>query len=113
MKDKTQILPQAQSVIGRYVRIVKHRRGLGEFGTVHDWFWREDEPWVVLRLPSGSRVAVAVSWTDLPQDACLTRGNFPEVLSAGLGELAKFLQHMEFYHQEAPSRPRHKKKARK
>ena len=65
MSDKTQALLSP----GTSVRIRKHRRQVGsEFATFLDFFWREDEPWVVLRLPSGRRTAVPASWTDLPTD---------------------------------------------
>src|SRR5262249_14433818 len=59
--------PQASLLAGTAVRIRKHRRRVGsEFGTLIDTFWREDEPWIVLQLPTGPRMAVPVSWTDLP-----------------------------------------------
>ena len=94
MHQKAQVIFQERSIIGRYPRIVRHRRRIGEFGTVKDLFWRGDEPWLVLQLPTGIRVAVAVSWTDLPRDSCLTKKKAPELLPAGLVELAKFVQGM-------------------
>src|SRR5439155_27150611 len=58
MLDKTQALLRQ----GTSVRICKRRRQVGsEFATFLDFFWREDEPWVVLRLPSGRRTAVPAS----------------------------------------------------
>ena len=47
MGDKTQAL----LVRGQSVRICKHRRKVGgEYASVRDIFWREDEPWVVEAL---------------------------------------------------------------
>jgi hypothetical protein len=106
MQQKAHILTNASSLIGRYVKIVKHRRRIGAFGTVKDLFWRGGEPWIVLQLPTGSRVAVAVSWTDLPRESCLTKKNTPELLPVGLVELAKFVRGM-------PSRRRARNSARK
>jgi hypothetical protein len=56
--------------IGKYATIVqpnKYGRGVGGgFGLVHDIFWREEKPWVVLKLPTGRRLAVPAALTDLP-----------------------------------------------
>jgi hypothetical protein len=94
MQQKAQILTNTPSLIGRYAKIVKHRRRIGRFGTVKDLFWKGDEPWLVLQLPTGIRVAVAVSWTDLPRERCLTKKKTPELLPVGLVELAKFVRPM-------------------
>jgi hypothetical protein len=87
MLDKTQALLSP----GTSVRIRKHRRQVGsEFATYLDFFWREDEPWLVLRLPSGHRTAVPVSWTDLPVD-CFTQSiSRAEILPAALLGLAQY-----------------------
>ncbi len=90
--------------------MVKHRSRIGAFGTVKDLFWRGDEPWIVLQLPTGSRVAVAVSWTDLPRDRCLTKKRAPELLPAGLFELAKFVEGMTPCQRARASARKRKKK---
>jgi hypothetical protein len=70
---------------------MKHRRRVGgEFATSIDLFWREDEPWVVLQLPSGRRTAVPASWTDLATERFPLGKGQPEILPAGLMELARY-----------------------
>jgi hypothetical protein len=52
-------------------------------------FWREDKPWVVLQLPTGRRIAVPASWTDL--DGRFSRADDqPEILPAALPGLARY-----------------------
>ena len=72
--------------------MTKHRRRLGGFGVVKDLFWKRNEPWVVVQLPEGNRVAAAVSWTDLAQQAHLTKKNRPQLDPHGLIDLAKTVQ---------------------
>src|SRR6516162_5696999 len=87
MSDKAQALLSP----GISVRICKHRRQVGsEFATFLDFFWREDEPWVVLRLPSGHRTAVPASWTDLPVDCFAQSIGRAEILPSALLGLAQF-----------------------
>ena len=38
----------------------------GQSGRVRRVFWREHEPWVVVRLGAGGIVSVPWEWTDLP-----------------------------------------------
>jgi hypothetical protein len=72
------------------VRIIKHRRRVGgEFATGIDVFWREEEPWVVLQLPTGRRASIPAAWTDLPLDQFDVNEDRPEILPAGLLELAR------------------------
>src|SRR5437773_1576771 len=68
--------PQALLFRGKLVKIRKRRCQVGsEFATFFDFFWREDEPWVVLRLSTGRRITMPASWTDLPRSAfLLSRG---------------------------------------
>jgi hypothetical protein len=69
---------------------MKHRRRVGgEFATSIDLFWREDEPWVVLQLPSGRRMAIPASWTDLPKEQLPSGKDQPKLLPSGLIELAR------------------------
>jgi hypothetical protein len=69
---------------------MKHRRRVGgEIATSIDLFWREDEPWVVLQLPSGRRTAVPASWTDLTTERFASGKGQPEILPSGLIELAR------------------------
>jgi hypothetical protein len=84
---------QALLSLGSAVRIGKYRRRVGgEFATWIDLFWREDEPWVVLQLPSGRRMAVPASWTDLPAGQFARVKDQPEILPSGLLELARYCQ---------------------
>jgi hypothetical protein len=76
---------------GTCVRIRNHCRQVGsEFATFLDFFWREDEPWVVLRLPSGRRTAVPASWTDLAMDGFAQLVNRAEILPSALMGLAQY-----------------------
>src|SRR5260370_27893953 len=87
MSDKTRAFLSP----GTSVRICKHRRQVGsEFATFLDSFWREDEPWVVLRLPSGHRIAVPASWTDLPADCFAQSTGRAEILPSALSGLAQY-----------------------
>jgi hypothetical protein len=91
MKYKAQDL----HLLGKSVIIQRHRRQAGGgFGTVRDWFWRKEEPWLVLQLPSGSRVAVPLSWTDLPQDILATSRTTQELCPLALMELARYCRRL-------------------
>ena len=109
MKQKTQII-QVSSLIGRYTKIVTPRRVRGEVGIVQDLFWRKDKPWVLLQLSTGDRVAVAVSWTDLPQNIALIQKKSPVLMPTGLLELARFLQGMKFRRHQTALRSKQQKK---
>jgi len=95
MSQKAQVLFQSESLIGRYVKLTKHRRRLGGFGIVKDLFWKRNEPWVVVQLPTGSRMASAVSWTDLARQGRLTKKNRPQLAPDRLIELAEFVGEMK------------------
>lgn len=87
---------QASSLIGRYVRIVKHYRRIGgRVGTVRDLFWKGNEPWVVVQLTSGLQSAVAYGWTDLPLDQCPRPPELPTILPAGLLAMALYWRGMQ------------------
>ena len=82
----------------------KHRRQVGgEFATFLDFFWREDEPWVVLQLANGQRTAVPASWTDLPAECFARTKGRPELLPSALLGLARYCQRL---------RPRRKNRSR-
>ena len=100
------LIAHASSLLGRSVRIVKdHRRVGGQVGTVRDLFWKGDEPWLVIQLTSGRRVAVAYGWTDLPPDACPTQTIAPEILPAGLLAMATYWQGLKTRRHTHRSRP--------
>jgi hypothetical protein len=85
--------PQALLLRGTLVKITLYRRRVGsEFATLIDLFWREDEPWILLRLPSGQRTAIPASWTDLPTDGLAATKTGPEILPAALRELMQYCQ---------------------
>ena len=74
---------------------MKHRRRVGgEFATLIDLFWREDEPWVVLQLPTGRRTAVPASWTDLATERFPSGKCQPEILPSSLLELAGYCRRL-------------------
>jgi hypothetical protein len=87
---------QALHVHGLLVTIRSgFRRKVGDSNaSVHDVFWQEDEPWVVLQLPSGRRTAVPASWTDLPSEHTKSEKNRAEAHPLALLELAKHCHNM-------------------
>jgi len=102
--------PQALLLPGASVRICKHRRQVGsEFASFLDFFWREDEPWVVLQLPNGQRTAVPASWTDLPAEGFARTTGRAELLPSALLELARYCQRLG---PRRPKRPRPKRPPR-
>jgi hypothetical protein len=106
MLDIAPLISHASSLLGRSVRIVKyHRRVGGQVGTVRDLFWKGDEPWLVIQLTSGRRVAVAYGWTDLPPDACPTQTIAPEIRPSGLLAMATYWQGMKARRHAHRSRP--------
>jgi hypothetical protein len=86
---------KAQALLspGAAIRICKHCRQVGgEFASFRDFFWREDEPWVVLQLPSGRKTAVPASWTDLPTSYFSRAQNTTQLLPSALLELVRYCQ---------------------
>src|SRR4051812_18399519 len=107
MEHNAQVADQWSSWRGQIVRIVRHRRRVGSrLGTVRDGFWKGDEPWVVLQLSSGQRIAVAASWTDLPREAVPVKRTSPLLQPAGLIALARCCR-------ELTARPRRQRTASK
>jgi hypothetical protein len=99
MLDITPLIIHVSPLIDRAVRIVKYpRRVGGQVGIVRDLFWKGNEPWLVIQLTSGRRVAVAYGWTDLPPEACPTRMTEPELLPSGLLEMAIYWRGMQAHH---------------
>jgi hypothetical protein len=89
-------IPHVSPLLGRSVRIVKHHRRVGgQVGTVRDLFWKGNEPWLVIQLTSGRRVAVAYGWTDLPPEGCPTQTAAPEILPSGLLAMATYWHGMK------------------
>jgi len=106
MLGKTQALLSR----GTSVRICKQRRQVGsEFATFLDFFWREDEPWVVLRLPSGRRTALPASWTDLPTDCFAQAIGRAEILPSALRELAHYCLNLRPVRGERPQTKKHRR----
>ena len=106
MLNIAQLITHASPLIDRAVRIVKYyRRVGGQVGIVRDLFWKGDEPWLVIQLTSGRRVAVAYGWTDLPPDACPTLTIAPEILPSGLLAMATYWQGMKTRRRAHRSRP--------
>jgi hypothetical protein len=102
--------PQALLVPGTLVKIAKHRRQVGgEFAHFLDFFWREDEPWVVLQLSNGQRNAIPASWTDLPTECFVPNKGRAELLPSALLELARYCQRLM---PRRPKRPRPKRSPR-
>ena len=100
------LISHASPLIDRSVRIVKyHRRVGGQVGIVRDLFWKGNEPWLVIQLTSGRRVAVAYGWTDLPPEACPTQRTEPELLPSGLLEMATYWRGMQAHRRPKHSRP--------
>jgi hypothetical protein len=94
-------------LLGRSVRIVKHHRRVGgQVGIVRDLFWKGDEPWLVVQLTSGRRVAVAYGWTDLPPQCCPTQTIVPEILPSGLLAMATYWQGMQTRRRQRSRRTR-------
>src|SRR5262249_11932457 len=89
-------IPHTSPLLGRAVRIVKHhRRSGGQVGIVRALFWKGDEPWLVIQLTSGRRVAVAYGWTNLPPEGCPLPTTAPEILPSGLRAMAAYWQGMQ------------------
>lgn len=71
------------------------RRDVGDlFATVTDYFWREDTPWLVLRLPDGRRSAVPADWTDLPADPFPSTRGRPLLQADALPPMARLCQRL-------------------
>ena len=95
MQDKAPYIGQDSPLIGRYVKITKHRRRVGgRVGIVRDVFWKGEEPWVVVQLTSGLQVAVAYGWSDLPDESRPHKQNAPEILPSGLLDMATYWRGM-------------------
>jgi hypothetical protein len=95
--------PQALLQPGTPVKITKHRRRVGsEFATLIDVFWREDEPWIALQLPSGQRTAIPALWTDVPTAGLAAATAGPEILPAALLELTQYCQTLQPVCRQAP-----------
>ncbi len=106
MQDKAPYIGKDSPLIGRYIKIVKHHRRLGgRVGIVRDVFWKGDEPWLVVQLPSGLQVAVAYGWSDLPSESRPHKRDTPEILPSGLLDMATYWRGMK-----ARSRPKRSRK---
>ena len=107
MQNKAPNIGQDSPIIGRYIKIVKHHRRVGgRIGIVRDIFWKGEEPWLVVQLTSGLQVAVAYGWSDLPGESRPQRRNAPEILLAGLLDMATYWQGMTARRRPKRSRKR-------
>ena len=85
----------------------ERRRDVGDlFATVTDYFWREDAPWLVLRLPDGRRTAAPAAWTDLPADTFPPVEGSPLLSACALPAMARLCQRLR-----TTRRPRRRPKA--
>ena len=108
MRNKTPYIGQDSPLIGRYIKIAKHRRRVGgRVGIVRDVFWKGEEPWLVVQLTSGLQVAVAYGWSDLPDESRPHKLNVPEILPSGLLDMATYGRSMN-----TPIRPKRSRKQR-
>jgi hypothetical protein len=81
---------------GKRVGILEDRRtDVGDrFATVTDYFWKEDDPWLVLQLPDGRRTAAPAAWTDLPDDTFPATQQRPQLLANALLPMAAMCQRL-------------------
>ena len=88
---------------GAGVRIRKKYHHLGgEFASFRDFFWRKDEPWLVLRSLTRPRFAIPLSGTFLTPD-CLPKPSHPtELLPAALVELGRLVHTLHTRSRPAP-----------
>ena len=108
MRNKAPHISQGSPLIGRYVKIAKHRRRVGgRVGIVRDVFWKGEEPWLVIQLTSGLQVAVAYDWSDLPDESRPQKQNAPEILPSGLLDMATYWRSMN-----TQGRPKRSRKPR-
>jgi len=92
MEQKAQVLLASDALVGRYIKVVRCRRGIGDgLGRVRDLFWKGNEPWMVVQFPTGRRTAVPLCWTDLGQDAYPVKKTSPKLPPAGLLKMAEYL----------------------
>ncbi|MBN1510655.1 MAG: hypothetical protein JXB13_01445 [Phycisphaerae bacterium] len=97
--------------MGRPVKITRRRRSLGgQVGTVRDFFWRKDEAWIVVQLPSGIRAAVPACWTDVPREDIPAKQGSPLVDPSRLLELARYCRELSTRARAKPRRKRRKAK---
>lgn len=66
----------------------------GSFATVMDYFWREDTPWLVLKLPDGRRTAAPATWTDLPTNTFPVTPPVPVLSATALLQMARLCQQL-------------------
>lgn len=87
--------------------MLRHRRKAGgDGGMIRDVFWKEDERWLVLQLPSGERIAIPQSWTDLPDECLPATGEIPEAQASRLVELARYCRSRRPRTRQKKSKPK-------
>ena len=69
----------------------------GQRGRVCRVFWRDDAPWVLVRLHDGVMLSVRWSWTDLPvpaanDDLCVDEGSITLLSPTALRDLVRFVR---------------------
>ena len=88
--------PHRFHIRGIRVGILEDRRqDVGSlFATVTDYFWREDNPWLVLQLPDGRRTAAPSAWTDLPAESFPLTQDRPLLRADALPPMARLSQRL-------------------
>ena len=95
MRHKALALLSDFLYIGRPVKITKNRgKARGSLATLRDCFWHKEEPWGVVQLPSGKKVAIPLSSTDIPREALPVLVRTPQIDAMRLLEMARFCQQL-------------------
>jgi hypothetical protein len=106
MRHKALALLSNFEYISHPVKIISHRREVGAaIVTLRDYFWRKEEPWGVIDLPSGRRMAIPLAWTDIPKNKLPVLIQRPQLDARRLLEMATFCQQLQ-----TPQKPKHRKK---
>jgi hypothetical protein len=95
MRQKALALLSGFRYIGRPIKINRnHGKFGGSLATLRDCFWRKEEPWGVVQLPSGKNAAVPLASTDIPREEWPVFIRSPQIDAMRLLELAKFCQQL-------------------
>jgi hypothetical protein len=95
MRQKALALLSQFSYIGCPIKITQcGHASRGQVGALRDLFWHRDEPWGVVQFPSGTRFAVPLAWTDMPNEAVPGQKTSPQVDVQSLLKMAHFCQEL-------------------
>jgi hypothetical protein len=110
MRRKALDLLSRFSYINQPVKVRKRHRGIGgQVVTLRDVFWHKEEPWGVVQLPSGTRTAIPLAWTDIPKKVFPSRMTTPQIDAIRLLEMSRLCQQLS----SRPARPSKRKRWRK